>query len=79
MIRPDRRDKAPRHGSVGRIRQWIEPVNDTLKGQLDLERHSGHITEGLYARITQRLLAMAPALGTTGSPAHRPSLISYDN
>jgi hypothetical protein len=41
LIRPDRRDEAPRHGSIGWIRQWIESVDDTLKGQLDLERHGG--------------------------------------
>ncbi len=28
-----------RHGSIGWIRQGIESVNYTLKGQLDLERH----------------------------------------
>ena len=38
LVRPDRRDEAPRHGSIGWIRQWIESVNDTLMGQLDLER-----------------------------------------
>ena len=39
-----------RHGEPGRpgaqffkpLRQIIESVNDTLKGQLDLERHGGH-------------------------------------
>src|SRR5215467_5777258 len=31
MVRPDRRDEAPRYGSIGWIRQWIESVNDTLK------------------------------------------------
>ena len=62
MVRPDRRDEAPRHGPIGWIRQWIESVNDTLKGQLDLERHGGRTTEGLYARITQWLLAMAACI-----------------
>ena len=41
LVRPDRRDETPRHGSIDWIRQWIESVNDTLKGQLDLERHGG--------------------------------------
>jgi NAD(P)-dependent dehydrogenase (short-subunit alcohol dehydrogenase family) len=57
LVRPDRRDEAPRHGSIGWIRQWIESVNDTLKGQLDLERHGGRTPEGTYARVAQRLLA----------------------
>ncbi len=81
LVRPDRKDEAPRHGSIGWIRQWIESVNDTLKGQLDLERHGGRTTEGLYARITQRLLAMAVCIWrnwATDTSVKR-SLISYDN
>ena len=72
---------AARHGSVGWIRQWIESVNDTLKGQLDLERHGGRTTAGVYARITQRLLAMAATIWhnwATAEPVKR-SLIAYDN
>jgi len=34
----------------------------TLKGQLYLERHGARTTAGLYARITQRLLAIAAAI-----------------
>jgi len=81
MVRPDRRGEEPRHGSIGWIRQWIESVNDTLKGQLDLERHGGWTTEAVYARIAQRLLAMAAAIWhdwTTGQPVKR-SLIAYDH
>ena len=52
----------PGHGSMGWIRQWIESVNDTLKGQLDLERHGARTTAGVYARIAQRLLAMAATI-----------------
>ena len=81
LVRPDRKDETPRHGSIGWIRQWIESVNDTLKGQLDLERHGGRTTEGLYARITQRLLAMAVCIWhnwATDAPVKR-SLITYDN
>jgi hypothetical protein len=81
LVRPDRRDEVPRHGSIGWIRQWIESVNDTLKGQLDLERHGGRTAEGLYARITQRLLAMAVCIWhnwAAGEPVRR-SLIDYDH
>jgi hypothetical protein len=46
-------------------------VNDTLKGQLDLERHGGRTTEGLYAPIAQRLLAMAAAVWH--DRGHRPT------
>ena len=34
LIRPDRRDEPPRHGSIGWIRQWIESVNDTLNASV---------------------------------------------
>ena len=81
LIRPDRRGEAPRHGSIGWIRQWIESVNDTLNGQLDLERHGGRTTEGLYARVAQRLLAMAAAIWhnwATDAPVKR-SLTAYDH
>ncbi len=80
LVRPDLRGEAPRHGSIGWIRQWIESINDTLKGQLDLERHGGRTTEGLYVRIAQRLLAMAAAIWhnwATGAAVKR-SLITYD-
>jgi len=77
----DRRDEPARHGSIGWIRQWIESVNDTLKGQLDLERHGGRTTAGVYVRIAQRLLAMATAIWhnwANGEPVKR-SLIAYDH
>jgi hypothetical protein len=71
----------PGTGSIGCIRQWTESVNDTLKGQLDLERHGGRTTEGRYARTAQRLLAMAACIWhkwTVGELAKR-SLIAFDN
>jgi hypothetical protein len=50
-------------------------------GQLDLERHGGRTPGGVYARITQRLLAMATAIWhnwAAGEPAKR-SLTAYDH
>jgi len=81
LVRPDRRDEAPRHGSIGWIRQWIESVNDTLKGQLDLERHGGRTAAGVYARIAQRLLAMAAAIWHNWAAAEpiKRSLTAYDH
>ena len=81
LVRPDRKDEAPRHGSIGWIRQWIESVNDTLKGQLDLERHGGRTAEGLYARVTQRLLAMAACIwhNWAAGTGDTRSLIAYDH
>jgi hypothetical protein len=59
LIRPDRKDEKPRFGKLGGIRQWIESINDTLKGQLSLEEHGGHIPEGVWTRVCQRVLALA--------------------
>ena len=59
LIRPDRNDEQPRFGKLGGIRQWIESIIDTAKGQLSLEDHGGHIPEGVWARICQRVLALA--------------------
>ena len=59
LVRPDRRDEQPRFGALGGIRQWIESINDTLKGQFSLERHGGHTPEGVWTRVCQRVLALA--------------------
>ena len=59
LVRPDRRDETPRFGKLGGIRQWIESIIDTTKGQLSLELHGGHIPEGVWARVCQRVLALA--------------------
>jgi Transposase DDE domain len=61
LVRPDRKDERPRFGKLGGIRQWIESINDTLKGQLSLEDHGGHTLDGVWARICQRVLT--PAAG----------------
>ena len=47
---------------LGAIRQWIESVFWTCKGQLTLERHGGRTHTGLAARVALRLLALAAAL-----------------
>src|SRR2546423_346151 len=62
FLRPDRRDEEPRFGSLGRIRQWIESVFWTVKGQLGLERHGARSLPGLCARVGLRLLALAAGL-----------------
>ena len=49
-------------GSLGPVRQWIESVIWTCKGQLTLEAHGGRTIEGLCARIALRLLALAVGL-----------------
>ena len=62
LARPDRKDERRRFGSLAGMRQWIEAIIDTLKGQLDLERHGGRTHSGVFARIAQRLLAMAACI-----------------
>ena len=59
LIRPDRKDERPRFGKLGGIRQWIESTYQTAKSQLSLEDHGGHIPEGVWARVCQRVLALA--------------------
>jgi hypothetical protein len=83
LLRPAYQGEAPRPGQrlLGPLRQLIESVNDTLKGQLDLERHGGRTIQGVTVRVLQRLLALTAAIWhnhKTGQPVLR-SLIAYDH
>jgi hypothetical protein len=81
LLRPDRRDESPRRRSLGWIRQRIESVNWSLKGQLGLEQHGGRTHEGVFARIAQRLLALTAAIWHNwliDAPDKR-SLVAYDH
>ena len=81
LLRPDRKDETYRNGNLGGVRQWIESVNQTLKGQLGLEHHGGRTLPGVFTRIAQRLLAMAAGIWhnwTTGITSKR-SLTAYDH
>jgi len=62
LARPDRKDERRRFGNLAGMRQWVEAIFDTLKDQLSLERHGGRTPAGVYARIAQRLLALAAAI-----------------
>jgi hypothetical protein len=64
LLRPSfkRENNRPGEPLLKSVRQLIESVNDTLKGQLGLEQHGGRTIEGVAARITQRILAMAAAI-----------------
>lgn len=80
LIRPDRKDEKPRFGKFGGIRQWIESIFDTLKGQLGLEQHGGRTLEGVYARVASKLLALAAGIWHNwqiNAPRKR-SLTAYD-
>jgi len=83
LLRPAMRSEPARPGEhlLKPVRQLIESVNDTLKGQLDLERHGGRTFEGVAVRVAQRILAMAAAIWHnhhTGQPVTR-SLTAYDH
>jgi len=86
LVRPARRNsRDPQPGPVEqqllRMRQWIEAIFDTLKGQLSLEQHGARRASGLYARVGQHLLSLTPAIWhntLTGAPTKR-SLIAYDH
>jgi len=82
LLRPARKGEPARPGSqfFKPLRQIIESVNDTFKGQLDLERHGGHTPDGVITRVLQRILALTAAIwhnDHTGQPVMR-SLIAYD-
>ena len=83
LLRPARKGESERPGAqfFKPLRQIIESVNDTFKGQLDLERHGGHTPAGVFAPVLQRILALTAAIwhnDRTGQPVKR-SLIAYDH
>jgi hypothetical protein len=83
LLRPARKGEPPRPGTqfFKPLRQVIESVNDTFKGQLDLEQHGGHTVRGVTARVLQRILALTAAIwhnDATSQPVMR-SLLAYDH
>ena len=83
LLRPVRKGEAGRAGQnlLKPLRQVIESVNWTFKGQLDLERHGGRTPEGIIARVLARILALTVAIwhnDKTGQDIKR-SLIAYDH
>ena len=83
LLRPARKGEAERSGArfFKPLRQTVESIYDTLKGQLDLEQHGGRTTAGVFVRVAQRLLALTTAIwhnDLTGQPVKR-SLLAYDH
>lgn len=83
LLRKARSGEKPRPGSqlLKPLRQIVESVFDTLKGQLSLERHGGRTASGVIVRVLQRLLAMTTAIwhnDHTRQPVLR-SLTAYDH
>jgi hypothetical protein len=83
LLRPARKGEAERPGArlFKPLRQTIESINQTFKGQLDLERHGGRTHAGVLVRVLQRILALTAAIwhnDKTGVPTHR-TLTAYDH
>ena len=84
LIRPTFGSEQPRplQRFLRPFRQIIESVNQTLKAQLDLERHGARTKSGVCARVLQRLLARTAAIWhneTTHRPGPARSLLAYDH
>lgn len=83
LLRPARKGEKP-HTSARffkPLRQIIESVNDTLKGQLDLELPGGRTKAGVCVRVAQRILALTAVIwhnDRIGATILR-SLTAYDH
>jgi hypothetical protein len=83
LLRPARKGEPERPGRqfFKSLRQVIESVNQTLKGQLDLERHGGRTVDGVTVRVLQRILALTAVIwhnDDAGQQIKR-SLLAYDH
>ena len=83
LLRPARKGEPahPDQRFFKPLRQTIESIFDTAKGQLDLEAHGGHTITGVAVRVYQRLLALTATIWHnhhTGQPVTR-SLLAYDH
>jgi len=83
LLRPARKGETERPGArfFKPLRQVIESINDTFKGQLDLEQHGGRTKAGVIVRVWQRILALTAAIwhnDRTNQPVLR-SLTAYDH
>lgn len=83
LLRPARKGEAPRAGErlFKPLRQCVESIIDTLKGQLNLAQHGGRTVAGVCARVGQRVLALTAVIwhnDAIGAPVLR-SLTAYDH
>jgi hypothetical protein len=83
LVRPARKGEPERAGAhlFKPLRQLIESVNQTFKGQLDLERHGGRTSVGVAVRVLQRILALTAAIWHNDKTrqATLRSLVAYDH
>jgi len=83
LLRKARKGEKPRPGVefFKPLRQVVESVFDTFKGQLDLENHYGKTIAGVATRVAQRVLALTAVIwhnDRAGAPVLR-SLTAYDH
>jgi hypothetical protein len=81
LVRPARSGESDNGLFPKWLRQRIESVNQSVKGQLGIEHPGAHEIDGLFARVIQRLLALNAAIWhnwAIGTPQKR-SLIAYDH
>jgi hypothetical protein len=83
LLRPARKGEPDRCGSrfFKPLRQTIESIFDTYKGQLDLEGHGGKTPTGVLVRVLHRILTLTTAIwhnDHTDQPIKR-SLLAYDH
>jgi Transposase DDE domain len=83
LLRPARKGEPARAGAylLRPLRQIIESINETFKGQLDLEQHGGHTPGGVAVRVLQRVLALTAAIWHNDITGQSPlrSLVAYDH
>lgn len=79
FMRPDREDETAWFGAFGTIRQWIESVFDTLKGQLSLKHHGAVTMPGLITTSPSDGSPSPPASGTTRTSANPAAASPYDH
>ena len=83
LLRPTRKGEALRAGErfFTPLRQCVESIFDTFKGQLNLEQHGGRTIAGVCARVGQRVPALTATIwhnDAIGAPVLR-SLTAYDH
>jgi Transposase DDE domain len=83
LLRPARTGEPERPGArySKPLRQVIGSINDTFKGQLDLEHHGGRTVAGVLVRVWQRILALTAVIwhnDHTGQRVKR-SLTAFDH
>ena len=71
MLRPIRKGEPQRRGGslFKPLRQVIESINETFKGQLDLERHRGRTPRGVGNGSIPKTSSQTANPGTSGATA----------